>query len=135
MITAVDTSVIFALLKGEPSAHQIDDRLDSLATIGGLVVCEVVFAELSTVAPDLADLRKRLSDLRITLLRSTEEALFLAGQIFRRYRALGGARRRVLADFFVAAHAQLQTSQLVTSDRGFYRTYFPRLKIIDPLLR
>ena len=58
--------------------------------------------------------------------------LFLAGAAFRRYRQRGGERDRVLADFLIAAHAQTRCAQLISRDRGFYRTYFPELRLIDP---
>jgi predicted nucleic acid-binding protein len=56
----------------------------------------------------------------------------MAGQIFRQYRQRGGKRDRVLADFLIAAHAKTRCSRLLTRDRGFYRSYFPKLTLIEP---
>jgi hypothetical protein len=35
-------------------------------------------------------------------------ALFLAGKVFKQYRAAGGVRTGVLPDFFIGAHAAIE---------------------------
>ena len=55
----------------------------------------------------------------------------IAGACWREYRRQGGSRTRLIADFFVGAHAQCRAGRLVTRDRGFYRRYFSHLHIID----
>lgn len=59
-------------------------------------------------------------------------ALFLAGQVFRRYRAAGGTRNGVLPDFFIGAHAAVAGLPLLTRDVQRYRTDFPSLGLIAP---
>ena len=39
---------------------------------------------------------------------------------------------RVIADFLVGAHAVTGSDRLLTRDRGFYRSYFERLAVLDP---
>ena len=38
----------------------------------------------------------------------------------------------VLLDLLIGARAATQAERLLTRDRGFYRTYFARLSLIDP---
>lgn len=59
-------------------------------------------------------------------------ALHLAGTTFIRYRQRSAKpRERMLADFLVGAHAQHQADSLLTRDRGYCRTYFPKLHLVD----
>ena len=68
----------------------------------------------------------RLIDFRI-------EDSYHAGQAYIAYRSrTKEPKPRLLADFLVGAHAALQSDQLMTRDRGYYRTYFPKLKIVEP---
>ena len=55
-----------------------------------------------------------------------------AGASWREYRRRGGARARIVPDFLIGAHAGYRADRLLTRDRGFYRSHFPGLKIIDP---
>ena len=56
----------------------------------------------------------------------------MASTYWRSYRAKGGKRTRVIADFLIGAHAVSQARRLLTRDRGFYRTYFQSLPLMDP---
>ena len=56
----------------------------------------------------------------------------VAGDAWKTYRARGGQRTRVVADFLVGAHALTAADRLLTRDRGFHRSYFRRLRVLDP---
>ncbi|MBA3300874.1 MAG: type II toxin-antitoxin system VapC family toxin [Thermoleophilaceae bacterium] len=55
-----------------------------------------------------------------------------SGVAWRSYRDAGGPRRRILADFLIASHASVHADRLLTRDRGFYRSHFSRLEVLDP---
>jgi len=66
------------------------------------------------------------------LARASDTALFLAGRSFATYRASGGPRTSLLADFFIGAHAEAAGLSILTRDPRRYRTYFPNVPLITP---
>ena len=55
---------------------------------------------------------------------------WLAAQAFLKYRRGGGVRTSPLPDFYIGAHAEIETLTLITRDAGRYRTYFPKVVLI-----
>jgi len=133
VITAVDTSVLLEVLRARP-----DSRPASLHTLrrclaeGSLVACDVVWAEVASEFVSPADCRRALELLSVSYDAIAQTAALAAGTRFRAYRAHGGPRARILPDFLVAEHAAAQADRLLTRDRGFYRSYFKDLVIVDP---
>ena len=132
MITAVDTSVLIAIAKGEPEARRWTDLLAAARAEGDLVICEVVAAEFFALLLDEGKFQQSLSGLGIVFSAAALDAARLAGRIFRDYRRTGGPREHLIPDFLIGAHAQRQADQIAAIDRGYLRTYFPRLRIIKP---
>ena len=132
MATAVDSSVLLDVLLGDPlHAAASEAALVKAATQGGLVVNEVVIAEIIPVL--IKDsLHQVLYDWQIIFVPSSVQSAKLAGEMFRLYLERGGKRGRVVPDFLIAAHAQIHASSLLARDRGYYRDYFKSLKILDP---
>lgn len=135
MITAVDTSVLIDIFVDDPlfrskSVAALREARDS----GRLVACDAVWAETSAWFSSTAAADDALTSLDVLFDEVGRAAAAVAGRGWRAYRSKGGPRRRMLPDFLIAAHAQQQTDRLLTRDRGFTRSYFPELQIVDPTL-
>ena len=132
MITALDTNILLDVLADDPRYSETSAALiEQAAEAGALVICEIVYAELTPRFSSQAQLDGVLRKLGIELISTGKAPLYLAGQNWRKYRASGGPRTRILADFLIGAHATLQADRLLTRDRGFYRRYFPELRLIE----
>ncbi|MBA4181192.1 MAG: DNA-binding protein [Anaerolinea sp.] len=133
MITALDTNVLFDVLWIDPQFARLSARsLLRCATEGRLVACEVVWAELSATFPSHSAFSSAMDSLGVAFSPIDAAAAVAAGEIWRDYRSRRGSRLRLLPDFVVAGHALHQADRLLTRDRGFYRSYFPELTILDP---
>lgn len=133
MITAVDTNVLLDILVPNEAFYEASARcLEQASNAGSLVICDFVYAELCAHFVTRRDCDEFLNSLDIRREPLNQEALFLASRIWRTYRKQGGKRERVLPDFLVGAHAQIQTECLLSRDRGFYAKMFPALVVRDP---
>ena len=132
MITAIDTSVLIAIAKAEPTAEGWVGHLVGARRAGRLVICDVVAAEYFSLVLDSGIYMRTMDGLGIEFDAVTPAAAFEAGRIFHAYRKQGGPREHLLPDFLVGAHASVQTDQLAADDRGYLRRYFPDLKLLQP---
>lgn len=133
MKTAVDTSVLLAIFKGESDGAAWLDSLKRWRAEGGLVVCDVVIAELSAGIAERAALASALHDLGLAFDPLTLASAHHAGQAFAACRRAGGPRQHLIPDFLVGAHATLQADRLAAKDRGYLRPYFAQLSVVTPL--
>jgi predicted nucleic acid-binding protein len=133
MITALDSSVLWAIIKKEVGHEQWLAALINAASDGPLVISPIAFAELAPSTMDADTLNDFLSQLNISYDPFTPAAAHLAGLTFKLYREAGGPRLHLVPDFVIAAHAQVQANQLAAIDRGYLRQWFPDLQLLVPV--
>jgi hypothetical protein len=132
-LTLIDTSVLIDILLDDPKWRLWSEQmLDRRAVQGALFISDIVYAELSSHFERERELTLAMASLDIVQRRIPARALFVAGRAFRRYRQAGGPRLSVLPDFFIGAHAQVETLPILTRDTRRYRTYFPDVELIAP---
>jgi predicted nucleic acid-binding protein len=133
VITAVDSSVLIAVLAND-ATHGLRSltAIREAAALGQLIVCPVVWAEIRSSFDDAARMERVFGDAGIAFDPFDRDCANLAGFYRRAYRNRSGTR--LVADFFIGAHAQIRGGRLLTRDRGFYRRYFPDLDVIGDVL-
>lgn len=132
MITALDSSVLWAIILEEPGYERWLEALMLAASEGPLVISPVAFAELAPSTANETELTALLARLAIIYDPITPAAAHLAGLTFKQYRKAGGPRQHLVPDFLIAAHAQTQADRLAAIDRGYLRQWFPGLLLLGP---
>ena len=132
MITAVDTNILLdVFLPDERFAANSSKLLKLAYDEGALVVCDIVYAELVPQFNERSLLDSTLEIINVSLSSLDSDVAFLAGEKWKMYRQSGGQRNRIITDFLIGAHAQLKTDRFLSRDRGFYKSYFPDLKLFS----
>jgi hypothetical protein len=133
VVTALDSNVLIDLLGAETRFTPASiAALDAARMQGATVICPVVAAEISAHFSSARALEETLVAMGIAVDEMSAASLYLAGTAFVRYRQRSAKpKHRMLADFLVGSHALCQADALLTRDRGYYRTYFPKLRVIE----
>ncbi len=159
MITAVDTNIILdILIPDDPFGESSKALLDRHVSVGQLIVCEVVYAELAAWFSSEKELKTFLSETGMRLVYSNDKSLYIAGTRWAEYTRKGNKnlfacanrgnsfevscpqcatmltrRFHVLADFLIGAHVLVHADCLLTRDLGVYKTYFSDLKVVSSI--
>lgn len=132
-MTLVDTDVVIDVLARDFEWYSWSSQsLERASAVGATFVNEITFSELAHRVASETDLRSALESIRLSFARASDTALFLAGRAYAAYRASGGPRTSLLADFFVGAHAEAAGLTILTRDPRRYRNYFPGVPLITP---
>jgi predicted nucleic acid-binding protein len=135
---AVDSSVLLDVLTGDPKFGAASrEALRRAYDTGSLMACDIVWGEVRAHFPDDDEFRGTLATLGVVYEPLRQEAAELAGRFWRKYCQATRRRERdrLVADFLIGAHAQMQAEALLTRDRGFFHGHFKELRLLDPTQR
>jgi len=129
----VDTNVLLDVLEDDPAwAEWSLHQLRAQAQVHELAINPVIYAELSLAFDSVDTLDTAIAGMGLSFQELPRPALFLAGRAFVKYKREGGTKANVLADFFIGAHAAVQSWGILTRDAKRYRNYFPRVALVAP---
>jgi len=126
MIYSVDTCALLDILLPDP-VHGVSSKevLKKAAKDGKLVVCPIVYAELSPQFETQVSLDTFLKETGIEVLPFTRDMLWKGGKAWKDYILKGGKRKdRIISDFLIGAFSSVKAEEIITRDSGFYKKYF-----------
>jgi len=131
--TLVDSNVLLDIATEDRTWYEWSAHaLASAADQGPLVINAIIYAEVSIGFAAIEELDDALPPDVFAREPLPYEAGFLAGKAFVAYRRRGGARSVPLPDFYIGAHAAINSHRLLTRDAQRYRTYFPTVRLLTP---
>jgi predicted nucleic acid-binding protein len=130
----LDTSALIDLLDENADRHPAVLREFQRYKASGMVfITDIVFSEASVSMPSMEMLQTALDELGIARIRASDEALYLAGQVYAAYKRNKGEGKKdgVQPDFLIGAVAQVEGLALITfNDKDFVKR-FPNLEVVS----
>ena len=152
----VDTNPLVYIYNGvEAFGRNYAALLGDLSVRYNLIISKLVYGELSLIFNNSELLNNFLSDTGIIIGEIDPKAYVIAAKRWNTYNKRRilicqrcgtklaqlickecnseiNIRQHILTDFVIGAHAlQTRERKIVTSDKGYYSTYFPELTIIS----
>ena len=126
MILAIDTCVLLDVLLPDPQYGSSSRELLKKASFKGrLIICDLVYAELSPQFGEKKELDIFLKEANIKVRNCSLDVLWEAGTRWSDYLKRGGKRgERILPDFIIGAFAKLKADSFITRDKRFYQLYW-----------
>ena len=129
----VDTNVLLDVLENDAEwGAWSQERLDSAIAVDTLAINPIIYSELSIAFARIEELEAVISEGSLLVEPIPREALFLAGNVFLKYRKSRVTKQNVLPDIFIGAHAAVMQWPILTREVRRYRTYFPTVQLIAP---
>ncbi len=129
----VDSNVILDIFLDDPKwADWSVTALANASDNSRLYINQIVYTEISIGFDKIEELELALHQGGFQMLEMPKEALFLAGKAYLNYKRGKGTKKSPLPDFYIGAQAAVLGMDLITRDKGRYRTYFPTVRIICP---
>ena len=134
MTTLVDSNVILDVVTDDADwGDWSASMLAQAAQKGRLVINPLIYAEVACGFTRIEDLDAALPAEYFTREPLPWPAGFLASRAFVGYRRRGGTRHDTAAGLLHrCARGHSQGYTLLTRDRRRYKTYFPKLRVIEP---
>jgi predicted nucleic acid-binding protein len=129
----VDSNVILDIFLDDPKwADWSVGALANASYNSTLYINQIVYTEVSIGFDKIEELELALHQGGFQMLELPKEALFLAGKVYLNYKRGKGTKKSPLPDFYIGAQAAVLGMDLITRDKGRYKTYFPTVRIICP---
>jgi rRNA-processing protein FCF1 len=151
----VDTNPLLYIYHGVSDVGKnYAELLGELAKKNALLIPKIVYGEISLAFEDEKELNEFLNDTGIIVGEMTPQSYVIAAKRWKTYNkrrvimctkcgkklaklictncnSMIKIRQHILSDFLIGAYAlQMKGGNLITSDGGYFSTYFPELNII-----